>query len=555
MQPEGTFMVSAKELSPTDAVRGQLVQSLGSQVYQQWFHDRTHWELHDAELTVWVQNAFLQRWLKKQFRAPLAAAAEVVLGNPVTVRFEVAAAGEAAPVSGIAPSHEVSQVAGIPFSGSSPAPALRCPLVPSLARIQAPPSNGAGINSAVVRPVVDPVLAATVAFPAEGAAMLEVAAAVVTPVAPVASATPAGTRTEPVRLEAPDYTPSGRRRFADLSEFVVGSCNEMAMSAAQRVCQRLGAQDGALFICGPVGTGKTHLLEGLYRQIRRQQPAIQVLYLTAENFTNYFTEALRNHTLPAFRQKFRNVGVLIVDDVDFLEGKRVVQEEFLHTYKQLTSLGRQVIVASDRHPRLISKLSEELITRFLSGVVCRLEAPDAVTREAIALRKAGKMNLECTPEALKYVAQRFTRNVRELEGALNCLQTWQSMTSKRVGITAARQVLGDLERDCTKVIRLPDVERVVCSTFGIEPADLRSSRRTKSLTQPRMLAMYLARKLTAAAYAEIGEFFGGRNHSTVISAERKIDEWLQGAEPIRVSAQQLSMGELLASLEQQLQAG
>jgi chromosomal replication initiator protein len=310
-----------------------------------------------------------------------------------------------------------------------------------------------------------------------------------------------------------------------------------------------------LFIYGPVGAGKTHLLEGLYREIRRTSSSLQVLFLTSEQFTNYFTQAYRDHTLPAFRQRFRTVDVLLVDDIDFLDAKRVVQEEFLHTFQQLESHGKLVVVCGDRHPRLLSKISEELKTRFLSGMVCRLEVPDLETRELIAVCKARKLDADFSPEALKYVAKRFSNSVRELEGALHCLQVYHRMTGKRVGMTAAREVLGDLERDCLRVVRMADIERAVCDLFGLDAADLKSARRARSVSEPRMMAMYLARRHTRAAYSEIGQFFGGRNHATVISADHKVTAWLAENAEVKVASQTWRLSDVLDALEQQLLAG
>jgi chromosomal replication initiator protein len=349
--------------------------------------------------------------------------------------------------------------------------------------------------------------------------------------------------------------PAAGRRFADLGDLVQGTCNELALTAARQVCQAPGTQFNPLFIHGGVGIGKTHLLEGIYRQVRRKFPALQVVYLTSEAFTNYFTEALRQHTLPSFRQRFRTVDVLLLDDVDFLDAKRVIQEEFLHTFKQLESHGRQIVIASDRHPRLLTKVSDELKTRFLSGLVCRLESPDLATRRQILERKAARMTAEFSSDALEFIAQRFPNNVRELEGALNCLQTYFCMTGKRIGISAARQILADLERDCIRVVRMTDIEQAVCNLFGVQVEELRSAKRSRSLSQPRMLAMFLARKHTRAAYSEIGQHFGGRNHSTVMSAERKIGEGIKRSESIHVASQTWQLQDVMDALEQQLRVG
>jgi len=348
--------------------------------------------------------------------------------------------------------------------------------------------------------------------------------------------------------------PQSRRRFADLASFVEGPCNELPLAATRQVCDSPGAKLNPLFLHGGVGTGKSHLLEGIYRQIRRRYPSLQVTFLTSEAFANYFTQALREHSLPSFRQRFRNVDVLLVDDIDFFDGKRGIQQEFLHTFQQLASHGRQIVLTSDSHPRLLAKLSDELTTRFLSGLVCRIEAPDLETRKRIVDQKASRMEAKISNEALQYVATRFVNNVRELEGALNCLATFHSMTKKRVTLTHARKVLADLERDCVRIVRMADVEQTVCNFFGIESVDLKSARRHRSVSQPRMLAMFLIRKYTRAAYSEIGEYFGGRNHATVISAEKKVKNWLTDGTTIKVASNSWRLEEVLETLEQQLQA-
>ena len=345
------------------------------------------------------------------------------------------------------------------------------------------------------------------------------------------------------------------RRFSDLNDFVRGSCNELALLAAEQVCLAPGERFNPLYLHGGVGTGKTHLLEGVFRRLRSEWRELQVVYLTSETFTNYFTQALRERTQPGFRQRFRTVDVLLVDDVHFLDAKRATQEEFLHTCKQLESHGRQVVVSAESHPRLLQKTGAELRTWFLSGLVCRLEAPDAETRRDIVHRKAGRMPGKFTNEALDYVARRFTDSVHELEGALNCVDTCYSMIQRRVTLADARQVLAELKRESVRVIRMCDIERTVCEFFGVAAEDLKSASRSRTVSQPRMLAMYLARTHTQAPYTEIGRYFGGRNHSTVIAAERKVRDWLQSGRTLVVASRSVGMGELIGSIEERLLAG
>ena len=368
----------------------------------------------------------------------------------------------------------------------------------------------------------------------------------------VPGSTPGGSGVSPSADARP--TPPPRRPEAELGDFIEGDCNRLALTAALQVAEAPGARFNPLYLHGGVGLGKTHLLEGIHRRLRKRYPALRVLLLTAEMFANHFTEALRGKSLPAFRQKFRSLDVLLVDDVDFFDGKRVIQEEFLHTFKQLESQHKQLVLTADRHPRLLLKSSDELTTRFLSGMVCRIELPDAVTRRKIVGARAARLGLPFAEDALDYVANRFRNTIRELEGAMNCLATWHAMTQKRVSVSHARRILADLERDCVRIIQPADVEATVCRFFGVRADDLRSAGRHQVVARPRMLAMYLMRKHTQAAYTEIGRYFGGRNHATVISAERKVRQWVESRTTIPSMAGQWSADELIATLEQQLLA-
>jgi chromosomal replication initiator protein len=359
------------------------------------------------------------------------------------------------------------------------------------------------------------------------------------------------------RALAPGAPPPPRSRSSkpfDLQRFVRGPSNELAATAVQTLIDYPDSCPNPMYIHGGVGCGKTHLLEGLREGLGRRQSNLQLLAITSEEFTNLFTQALDTRTLPSFRQKFRNVDVLLVDDVDFFDGKRVVQEEFLHTIKHMLNHGRRVVVTADRHPRLLSRTSDELLSLYQSGLVCRLEAPDAATRLNIVKQLADRMKLNATADALEFVADRFTRNVRELEGAVHYLTTWQNVNSARITVPAARDALSVLVRDCMKIVRLSDVEIAVCNLFGLPGDELRSAQRKRTVSEPRMLAMFLARRLTQAAYTEIGAHFGGRNHSTVMSAEKKISDLMKSKASVRIASQEWPVSELVAQLEQQLKA-
>lgn len=506
MQPGMTPTIRAEVISATydsadstliQAILNELQERLGAKRFALWFDGKIRLSVVDDCLTVAVGSPFLLNWMQRQFHVDLTGAAQSVLGHSAQYRFTVDAT--------LAVSRPTPAV---PSQGPRSASLLKAATGPAA---EAPSQGGA----------------ATVIIPAQSVV--------------------AGPSSTPL--------PSRSRRLAELSDFIPGPQTELALTAARQLASGQQVPFNPLYVCGPVGSGKTHLLEGICRQLKRSQPSANIVLITAEAFANYFTQALRDHSLPSFRQRFRGVDTLIVDNVEFFESKRVFQEEFLHTVTDLTDHGRPIVLSGTRHPRLLSKLSDELVSRFQSGLVCRLDAPDLPTRIKIVNAKAARLGGSISPEALLYIAQRFQSNVRELEGALNCLQTYYSMTHKTVTLSAAREILADLERDCLRLIRLADVERVVCSLFGVRPKDLQSESRARTISQPRMLAMFLARKHTPSAYAEIGQHFGGRNHSTVMSAERKVRQWLEQNEKIKVASQTWSVGELVQTLEQQLMAG
>mgnify|MGYP002630958488 CR=1 FL=1 len=500
------------DLTLVDAAVSELRLRLGTKRYALWFDGKIGLAIHDDLLTVSVGSPFLLNWMQKQFKEVTLEAARSVLGHSARVVFSVDANLSVGRAGGMKSTSDhgsviaVESIAAVEPQGHS-----------SVARAI---STSDAIVSYEQRMTV-------------------------------------GTRVSSQGLskQTAGLGQSYGRRLAELNDFIPGPQTELALTAARQIATGQQTQFNPLYIHGTVGAGKTHLLEGICRQLKRTQPTANVMLITSEAFANYFTQALRDRTLPSFRQRFRGLDALLVDDIEFFESKRVFQEEFLHTFAELVDHGRQVVLTGSRHPRLLTKLGDELATRFLSGLVCRLDIPDSVTRQKIVDSKAARLTGQFSPEALQYVAQRFQNSVRELEGALHCLQTLYSMTKKPVTLSAARQVLADLERDCLRIVRLADVVRVVCGLFGVKPKDLESESRVRTVSQPRMLAMFLARKHTESAYSEIGQQFGGRNHSTVMSAERKVQQWLDENSTIQVASQKWSIGEILSTLEQQLLAG
>jgi chromosomal replication initiator protein len=347
-----------------------------------------------------------------------------------------------------------------------------------------------------------------------------------------------------------------RRRFRSFDSFIGADCNQLAVLASHQVAAKPGERFNPLYLHGGTGTGKTHLLEAIYSDVRRRHRGLNVVYLSSEGFTNYFTAALSGRTIPSFRQRFRNVDVLLIDNVEFLDNKRATQEEFLHTMVQVIEHGGQVVVSADRHPRMLTKHREELTTRFQSGLVCRIESPDDHLRQQLVRSIAATQAASFSDDALDYVARRCRRNVRELQGAMNSLDGHFALTTKRITVAVARGVLGELDEESKRLVRISDVERVVCEAFGVTATELRSKTRRKAISLPRSLAMFICRKLTQSAYREIGLYFGGRDHSTVVAAEKRVADWIVANEPLKVptSCRARKMADIVNELEDRLLA-
>ncbi len=315
-------------------------------------------------------------------------------------------------------------------------------------------------------------------------------------------------------------------RFS-LDEFVVGPSNQLAFATAQSIVGQNCALFNPLFIHGSCGLGKTHLLQGICNAIRSSRPQARCIYISGEEFTNQFILGLRNNRVSGFRQRFRQVDVLAIDDIHFLANKRATQEEFLHTFNSIETQGKQVILASDTHPKLLGKVIDSLISRFLAGMVVKIESPDYETRLAILLKQDKRLELGADKAVLEYVAQNVRGNVRELEGAMLKLKAYGSLSRQVVSLPMAAHVLADHLRMTAGPAGMDTLQQVVADYFGLSPTDLQSGRRNNVLTLARSLAMYLARKHTRMSYPEIGRAFGRRSHASVISAYKKLERLLE----------------------------
>jgi chromosomal replication initiator protein len=349
--------------------------------------------------------------------------------------------------------------------------------------------------------------------------------------------------------------PNGNRRaFNKLEAFVVGRSNRLAYTSAQMVTDRVGSLS-PLFLHGPTGVGKTHLLEGIWSAVRTRQRDKHVVYLSAEQFTTFFLEALHGSGLPNFRRKYRGVDLLLIDDVQFLCGKRATIGELLHTIDTLMRDGRQLVLSADRPPAELTGLGHELLTRLEGGLIGRIEPPDFETRLGIVRQMAGKLGLDVPRQVQEYVATHLTSHARELAGALNCLQATSLAHEKPISLSMAEEALCDCIRQSSRAVRLADIEKAVCNVFGLEPDSLQAGSKAKAVSGPRMLAMWLARKHTRAAMAEIGRYFGRRSHSTVITAQKKITSWMAHGEPVEMVDHRWTIEEAIRRVEAQMRAG
>jgi chromosomal replication initiator protein len=341
-------------------------------------------------------------------------------------------------------------------------------------------------------------------------------------------------------------------RGQTLDNFVVGPPNRMAYAAALRAAEEPSDQINPLIVYGPLGLGKTHLLRGIAHAARERHRNLSVVYMTAEAFTNAFLEEMRGGRLGAFRQRVRGADLLLIDDVQFLASKTATQNELLHTYEAFDASGKQMVLAADEHPRLIRDFSDQLLNRLVSGMACPLQPPDFDTRLGILTLRSQEVGLRLDREVLEFVASHFRTNVRELEGAMHCLKAHAEFTRAPIDLAAAQHALAELMRHSTKCVTLKEVEEAICQIFNLNASELRSATRSRAVTHPRMLAMYLARKYTGAAYDAIGEHFGGRDHSTVISAERKVEAWIDAAATMSFSGRPWRIADAIRAIEQKL---
>jgi len=452
------------------SVRAHLISRLGEDRFELWFGRDAEFEGDSESLCIVVDSAFRVDRIRARLIDDIRCAAEAVVGKIPAITFRVDAnlgrTEDASPASTTTSSTTGSET----------------PESPRIAAGTVPASTASSVSHQR-------------SSPAAGAA-------------------------------TPWKRPKQGRRFAKLDDFQVGPCNQLAFSAAQFLINNEPGQINPLFIHGPTGVGKTHLLEGIWSQVRRAGGR-RIIYLSAEQFTTYFLQALRGGTgLPSFRQKYRAVDLFILDDVQFFEGKQATITELTHTIDALLRDSAQVVLAADRPAAELRHLGSDLQARISGGLVSQILPLDEATRLAVVRQLLNRRRLELSDGVAQRIAERMPGDARQLAGMINRLWAIDQTQTQPITLGIVDSAIDELCPETGGVIKLMDIQRAVCDEFGLQPDELCSGKRARSVSHPRMLAMWLARKYTRAALTEIGEFFGRRSHSTVVSAQNKVEGWV-----------------------------
>jgi chromosomal replication initiator protein len=480
-------------------IKDELRLRLQREQFETWFQ-RAGLVRADAEhVCVCVQNNFTRDWISTYYRDALEAAAAAALGAPRRVEFSVD------PELNLARRRALEAQAN-----ESAAPAAAEPVPEPREAPVATPARPA--NSVGLPPIVRP-----------------------TSSAPGANA--------PLRRGLAISSDVVLNQDYLFDNFVVGPCNRFAHAAAVGVSESPGKAYNPFFMHGSVGLGKTHLLQSLCHALLDRNPSPTILYLSCETFVNHFISALENGDLQKFRTKYRNVDVLVVDDIHLLANKERTQEEFFHTFNTLYNAGKQIVLSSDSPPKDIPTLQNRLVSRFKWGLVTEVEQPCYETRMAILKRKSRDRGSELPDEVARLLAERIESNIRELEGAVTKVLGYAALARKPVSVELAREALREVFSVRRAQPSIDDVMRVVCDHFGLKPTDLQSRRRTSAIAYPRQIGMFLARRITHMSLSEIGGHFGGRDHTTVLYGVQKIGEQVQEDAQCR---------DLLAQLEARL---
>ncbi|MCK5451600.1 MAG: chromosomal replication initiator protein DnaA [Candidatus Omnitrophica bacterium] len=446
-----------------------LRSEVNEQVFSAWFLPIRQISIKENVLTLSVPNKFFENWIKEKYISLISSTVQHVSGTSLNITFEIIENKEAgdpskvfaSAVSKISPptaSHKNKLSASVPASGNKDA-------------------SGNWLKSILP-----------------------------------------GSRS----LPESHYQTLGFNLNYTFENFVVGGSNRFAHAAALAVTEKLSKVYNPLFLYGGVGLGKTHLMQALGQAVLKKSPRSKVLYISSEEFMNQLINAIRTKTTPKFRAMYRNVDVLLIDDIQFIAGKESTQEEFFHTFNSLYDAHKQIVLCSDHSPREISGLEERLVSRFAWGLIADFQLPDFETRVAIMEKKSESEAVSVPKEILYFLAEHVKTNIREMEGALIRVVAYAELTGKKMTVALAKEVLGEMISAEEKKITIKLIQQVVSGFFNITEEDMKTKKRTRAIAYPRQIAMFLSRGLTDHSLPDIGRFFGGRDHTTVLHACDKI---------------------------------
>lgn len=480
-----------------------LANELRREQIQTWFVRVGPVSFQEHELVLAVPSEFLRAWLTENYTLAIQQALRMVIADPVSIRFVVDpekasfAALSLPSLPATAPPQNSVATQGNSTTQSSASSSENNHSTPGSPPLGAKNRNhhfspAPKFQARAGSPVDSRHIDSRQAFPKESFSQLSL---------------------------NPNYT---------FSNFVVGPCNRFAYAGAMGVAENPAKAYNPLFLHGSVGLGKTHLLQGICYGILSRKPDTRILYLSCETFTNHFIAALEKGALEEFRRRYRGVDILVIDDIHFLANKERTQEEFFHTFNALFQDEKQIVLSSDSPAREIPTLQERLVSRFKWGLEAEIEKPCFETRIAILQRKARTMGVTLADDVTQYLAERVTNNIRELEGAINRVVGFAGLQRESISVDLARRIMPELDAERSTIVRFEDIAGVVSKKYHLKILDLQSRRRHQSIALPRQIAMFLARKHTKHSLEEIGAYFGGRDHTTVMYAIQKIDDLVAG---------------------------
>ena len=343
----------------------------------------------------------------------------------------------------------------------------------------------------------------------------------------------------PIETPVSQINKGGFNQKYIFDRFIVGKNSELAYAACRAVAAGLGKTYNPLFLYGGVGLGKTHLIQAIGNEVLTNFPDLKVVFTTCEHFTNNFVQSIRDGKVDQFKKKYREVDLLLVDDVQFLSSKEGSQQEFFHTFNSLYEKQRQIVISSDRAPLEISDITDRLRSRFSMGLIADIQPPEVETKVAIIYKKAALEKLVISEEVAYFIATKVKSNIRELEGCLIKLGAHASLTGMPIDREMAKNVLKDLISDDDRPVTVDLIQKTVCEYFGIKLLELKAKKRTKEIANARQIAMYVSRQLTQHSLSEIGRYFGGKDHATVIYACKQVDEKREKDENLNKSVENI----------------